>query len=339
MQSPAFPLDENKRLELLQSLHLLDTPAEERFDRITRIACRLFGVDGATISLIDSSREWFKSTCGLELPPQVARTVSLSAHGVAEDAPMVVEEAALDARFFDNPLVTGDIGVRFFASAPITMGEGSAPAALSLWDRKGRAAASLDVAALLDLAAIAARELAVSDRSSAQIDTQLTTSLESRIDGLTRLWNRAAVVDILQRELTYSQRNGTFVGVLVVDIDGLKRINDRLGHEVGDSTLCEVARRLRATVRPYDSIGRYGGEEFLVLLPGADHNSSYTAAERVRLSVAEGNSIGFATPVTISVGGSSINGQTASDSSALIRKAEGALQQAKARGGNRVQVS
>jgi len=129
------------------------------------------------------------------------------------------------------------------------------------------------------------------------------------------------------------------VGVLVIDIDGLKRINEQLGHDVGDATLREVARRLRATVRPYDSVGRYGGEEFLVLLPGADNDSSYAAAERVRLSISDGNNGSFATQVTISVGASSVDGATLSDPSSLIRKAEGALLQAKTRGGNRVQVA
>ncbi|HVT03607.1 MAG TPA: sensor domain-containing diguanylate cyclase [Thermoanaerobaculia bacterium] len=339
MQSPALPLDEDKRLELLYSLHLLDTPAEERFDRITRIARRLFDVGSSTISLIDSTREWFKSISGFDFPPQLARTISLSAHAIADGAPLVIEDASLDSRFRDNPLVLGSAGLRFFAALPVGIDEGSALTVLAVWDKRPRTCDREDMRALVDLAGILARELSVSDRSQAQIESQKNFTEESRIDELTRLWSRSAVVEILERELQYARRHENAIGVLVLDIDGLKRINDQLGHEAGDATLCEVARRLRSTVRPYDSVGRYGGEEFLILLPGADRESSYAAAERVRLSMFAEGADKFATRVTISIGAASVPGRTQSDSSSLIRSAETALLQAKSRGGNRVQLA
>src|SRR5258707_6175880 len=123
-------------------------------------------------------------------------------------------------------------------------------------------------------------------------------------DALTGLWNRAAVLDLLNRELARGRREGHAVGVLLADVDHFKRINDTLGHLIGDEVLRQAARRLLEALRPYDSVGRYGGEEFLVVLPGCGAAASGALAERLCEQVAEGpvecNSLPIG--VTISVG-------------------------------------
>jgi two-component system, cell cycle response regulator len=104
-------------------------------------------------------------------------------------------------------------------------------------------------------------------------------------DYLTQLWNRSSILEFLHRELARSERDRTPIGVVVADLDRFKAINDTYGHFAGDVALQESARRMQSSVRAYDAIGRYGGEEFLIVLPGADADSVRAQAERMRNAV------------------------------------------------------
>jgi two-component system cell cycle response regulator len=106
-------------------------------------------------------------------------------------------------------------------------------------------------------------------------------------DPLTGLWNRAAILDILDRDLARFRREGRPVAVLMADIDHFKLINDTYGHLAGDAVLRETVARLQAVIRPYDSVGRYGGEEFLFVLSGCDHMPAVSLGERLRRAVEE----------------------------------------------------
>lgn len=114
MQIAPKPVDEAARLETLHSLSILDTPPEERFDRLTRLARRLFDVPIALVSLVDENRQWFKSHPGLDAT-QTSRDISFCAHALLADETMVIQDARNDDRFHDNPLVTGQPGIRFYA--------------------------------------------------------------------------------------------------------------------------------------------------------------------------------------------------------------------------------
>jgi two-component system cell cycle response regulator len=160
-------------------------------------------------------------------------------------------------------------------------------------------------------------------------------------DELTRLSNRASIVDTLRRELARSQRDGGSCGVLLGDLDHFKAVNDTLGHGAGDSVLCEAAARLAAGIRPYDSVGRYGGEEFLVVLPGCDTPNLLACAEHL-LQAFRGSQ--FVTPegtlsVTISLGAATSTGASGMTADALVRAADKALYQAKGNGRNRVEMA
>lgn len=158
-------------------------------------------------------------------------------------------------------------------------------------------------------------------------------------DSLTLLWNHGAIVDLLARELERSQRNGTPVGVIMADLDHFKGINDTRGHLTGDQVLRQVARRLESCLRPYDSIGRYGGEEFLIVLPGCDTASTLLLADRLRKAVS-GKAVAVAEgpiPLTVSLGVSSNHEPHAADVEALLRATDTALYRAKNLGRNRIE--
>ena len=156
-------------------------------------------------------------------------------------------------------------------------------------------------------------------------------------DPLTGVLSRAALLDTLQRESARSSRERDGVAVIMVDVDNFKAINDTHGHMVGDAVLREIARRMRAAVRTYDSIGRYGGEEFVVVAPGCGVAIAGELAERLRLSVCSGEIMGADTALAMTV---SLGVASSADGAAdlLLRAADRALYQAKANGRNCVVV-
>jgi diguanylate cyclase (GGDEF)-like protein len=164
---------------------------------------------------------------------------------------------------------------------------------------------------------------------------------EASHDPLTGLWNRAVILDRLERELARGRREAKAVGVLMVDVDHFKRINDTHGHPAGDAVLREVSRRLPAAVRTYDTVGRYGGEEFLLVLPECDADRTAQLGERLRQAVAAAplDLPGAAIRVTISVGGAATGQPERADAATLVRAADAALYRAKRRGRNRVEMA
>lgn len=118
MIEPNIPNNEAERLKSLQALNILDTSAEERFDRIIKIAVGLFKVPIALISLVDEHRQWFKSCFGLGLN-ETPRNISFCNYAIQEDTIFLVEDALQDPRFQDNPLVTGEPFIRFYAGCPL----------------------------------------------------------------------------------------------------------------------------------------------------------------------------------------------------------------------------
>jgi two-component system cell cycle response regulator len=165
--------------------------------------------------------------------------------------------------------------------------------------------------------------------------TQRRLREQATRDSLTGLWNRAVILDILQREHTRGCREGHGMAVIMADIDHFKRINDSLGHLAGDRVLRHVAQRLQTAVRPYDAVGRYGGEEFLVVLPRCDADISLTLAQRLCRCVAAEPAIagGRAVPVTISLGVAAWDGEASAQE--VVRLVDEAMYRAKREGRNR----
>jgi GAF domain-containing protein len=158
MQTPALPPDEAERLTALQALNILDTPPEARFDRITRLAARLFDVQIALVSLVDANRQWFKSCYGLE-ERETGRDISFCGHAILQPETMIVPDALVDPRFADNTLVTHEPHIRFYAGQPLNSSDGHRVGTLCIIDRRPRQLSDAEKQTLKDLAIWVEREL------------------------------------------------------------------------------------------------------------------------------------------------------------------------------------
>ncbi len=179
------------------------------------------------------------------------------------------------------------------------------------------------------------------DLQAELVSARETLRYQATHDDLTGLLNRPAALEALRSELERSGRQESPLCLMLADFDHFKDINDRYGHTIGDAVLCETARRMRAAVRTYDIVGRYGGEEFLFILPGCDAQSATRQAERLR-SVIAGQPIELprvTISFTISVGVVVKYDATIKDLDALIQAADAALYEAKLRGRDRVVLS
>lgn len=162
---------------------------------------------------------------------------------------------------------------------------------------------------------------------------------EASRDGLTSLWNRKAILSILERELLRAERDREPVGLIMIDVDHFKAVNDSRGHAAGDTVLRIIASGIAAVVRPYDSVGRYGGEEFLIVAPGCGIAETWELAERVRVHVADCSIMVGGASVQVSLSLGIATGEAAGEIEKLLQAADAALYQAKNAGRNRVEPS
>jgi diguanylate cyclase (GGDEF)-like protein len=266
MHVPPTPSNESARIDTLRALHILDTSPEERFDRLTRLAKRLFGVPIALVSLVDANRQWFKSCVGLS-ETETSRDVSFCAHAILGDDILMVPDTLADERFHDNPYVKNDPNIRFYAGCPLRVANGSKLGTLCLIDVKPRDLDADDCALLRDLARMAEQELAA---------VQLAT-----LDDLTLLSNRRGFEALAQHALNVCKRMAKPATLLFFDLNDFKQINDTFGHAEGDRALQTFADVLRTALRESDVIGRLGGDEFVALLTNADSTETHEVTQRL----------------------------------------------------------
>ncbi|MCA8283304.1 sensor domain-containing diguanylate cyclase [Burkholderia cepacia] len=271
MQIAPKPADEAARLDTLHSLSILDTPPEERFDRLTRLARRLFDVPIALVSLVDDDRQWFKSHAGLDVT-QTSRDVSFCSHALLAGNTMVIQDALNDDRFHDNPLVTGAPGIRFYAGRPLAAPNGAPIGTLCLIDTRPRSLEPDELALLGDLAHMTEREIAA---------LHFATT-----DELTQLTNRRGFEILSRHVLSLCDRLGRHAVLLFFDLNDFKAINDRFGHAEGDRALKAFADTLTGALRDSDVIARLGGDEFVVLLSATDPADAAEPVDRVTQALA-----------------------------------------------------
>ena len=283
MAQAPLPPNEAKRVEALQRLGLLDTPPEERFDRLTRLAHRLFGVPTALLSLVDSDRQWFKSRIGLDLE-EIPRESSFCAHAIEHDGIMIVGDALEHEIFKDNPMVKGEPFIRFYAGRPVKAPDGTALGTLCIIDHEPRGLSDGDQSLLNDLADMVEHEFRA---------IELAT-----MDDLTGLSNRRGFWTIARHTLALCRRVSRPATLLLFDLNDFKQINDTLGHMVGDRVLQDFGRELLSTFRDSDVVARLGGDEFCVLLSGATEKEARRPVNDLERKLAKhphlSYSVGFA---------------------------------------------
>jgi diguanylate cyclase (GGDEF)-like protein len=251
LKSPDIPQEEEVRLETLRSLKILDTPQEERFDRLTRMAKRIFGVPIALVSLVDANRQWFKSCIGLEVS-ETSRDISFCGHAILGDEVFIIPDATQDKRFAENPLVLNEPTIRFYAGCPLKAWNGTKMGTLCIIDTVPRQFSDEDLRTLEDLASMVEREMAA---------VELAT-----MDELTHISNRRGFMMLAQQSLNLCAREGIPASLVFLDLDKFKPINDMFGHAEGDRALIAFSDQMKATFRESDIYARLGGDEFVVLL-------------------------------------------------------------------------
>lgn len=274
MLKPEYPENELERLQTLHALKILDTEPEERFDRLTRMAKRLFDVPIALVSLVDDNRQWFKSCFGLPVQ-ETDRDVSFCGHAILSSECLVVEDATKDNRFFDNPLVAGEPNIRFYAGYPLKGINGMKLGTFCIIDDKPRVFGKEDMRDFEDLAVMAEREL-----EAVQVST---------LDELTGITNRRGFNTLSEFSFQMCRRMNVDLSLVYFDLDKFKAINDTYGHKEGDDVLIAFSFLLSKELRESDVLARLGGDEFAVLFTGANIHQTQRTIKRFQQTLDEFN--------------------------------------------------
>lgn len=261
--------NEPDRLRQLHELRIIDTPPDPVLDRICAFAQDLLNVPMVAVTFLDEETQWLKNRRGMEVD-RTSRDVAFCNYTVLDDEVLVVPDATEDSRFADNPLVTGEFGLRFYAGVPLALEAGVPVATLCCLDKKPRRFSELHKKILSDLGAIALTQLRLHKRN-------LELDWASKHDGLTRLPNRRALHLALEAAADDASRRGHKLALMFIDVDRLKEVNDTRGHDAGDALLREVAARLRTHVPGSALAARIGGDEFAVLVPAVSGASEAEA--------------------------------------------------------------
>lgn len=315
---------ESARLAALRAYCVLDTGREGRFDDLTSLAANICDAPVSLVSLVDSQRLFFKSARGLDIR-DVPYPDFFCGHAIRQSDVFEVSDALADPRFSRHPLVAGPPLVRFYAGAPLVSDQGYVLGTLCVIDFVPRKLNPSQIDTLRTLAR--------------QVMCQLELNLLAMRDPLTNLYNRRQLEEGLHREILRARRIGASVGVMAIDVDHFKGINDTLGHEAGDCVLRGIAEKLAASVREEDIACRAGGEEFVIILPGTGKTALRGRAEAVRRMIEQaripvGNGI---LKLTVSIGLASFPSY-GDVGQAVLRAADVALYKAKAAGRNRVMM-
>ncbi|MBV8048421.1 MAG: sensor domain-containing diguanylate cyclase [Paludibacterium sp.] len=259
------------RLESLRRMLTLGAPAEHEYLRVTRLAQKLFNVPISYVSVLDGQTQYLMSPLGMA-PMAIPCEQSLCQHVIKSKQRIVCEDASQDERFACAQPVQGAPGIRFYAAQPIHNAEGHVIGALCVADTQPRTLSDAEAQWLEDLtylleATIALRYLSFSHEKALVFAS--AAGRDAMTDALTGVFNRRGIIDMANHAYARCIHENRGFSLALVDLDHFKAINDEFGHTVGDEALKEAAQRIQRTLRGGDIIGRWGGEEFLVALPGS----------------------------------------------------------------------
>ncbi|WP_445010890.1 GGDEF domain-containing protein [Vreelandella stevensii] len=332
---------ETRRLQALAEYQILDTPNEVAFDEIVEAVSLICDTPIAVVNFLDRDRQWFKSEKGLGVQ-ETPRDISICAHAILQPGLFVVHDTLQDARFANNPLVTGEPHLRFYAGALLKSQEGYPLGTLCALDYTPRDLTQRQRFTLQALAnqVMAHMELMRSHRIQQALIQELQATrreLEalSSTDALTGVLNRRAFEQRFQQEIAMIERGAPSGALMLIDLDNFKSINDRYGHQDGDHVIINFVELCRRVFRQYDVISRWGGDEFMVMLPRVSASEAARVADRLHQHLAATPmlvSSKFSLYCTVSVGICEINSDSSMD--ACLSTTDTLLYQVKKEGRN-----
>ncbi len=275
MMELAHSDSQQERLRALQSYGIIDTEAEASFDDLAILAARICNLPLAAVSFVLEARQWFKASIGFGVR-ETPLTYSFCAHAIEHNDIFIVSDASNDLRFSDNPLVTGEFGVRFYAGVPVRSHDGIAMGTLCVvgTEPQPNGLEQFEAEALIMLARQVEMQLELRRRiNEAQRDNERQVQLTDRLnwvanhDQLTELPNRALFQQQMKSAIANSRTHKSKTVVMLIDVDHFKQVNDSHGHDAGDALLCAIAQRLKSIIGTIGTVARIGGDEFAVILP------------------------------------------------------------------------
>lgn len=285
-----IPEVEAKRIEALLNYQILDTAPEDSFDALTRLAAYVCQTPIAAISLTDRRRQWYKSKVGF-ISQEEPRDITFCAYTILQNELLVVQDTLTDERFATNPFVVRDPYIRFYAGVPLINIDGLVLGTLCVLDHVPRDLSreqqeALRIVALQVVSQLELRRNVRFLKQSISQRKQAEKLLRHNAfhDKLTNLPNRVLFTERLARALKRTKRRKNYLfAVLFIDLDSFKVVNDSLGHMVGDQLLVAIARCLESCLRPKDTVARFGGDEFAILLNNIkDVNDAIGVVRRIQ---------------------------------------------------------
>lgn len=328
---PPPPANEAARLDFLLACGIIDTPRDERFDRLTRIAARVYEADVAFLSFVDDRYQWMKAVTGEGIGSSIERERSVCQIMISSGRPLVFGDMQNEPKLDGHPVVPF-LPFRFYAGVPLLTPEGAAVGSLCILKREPQAVVGFDLSTLIDLGAVAMDEVELWRRNK-------DLEQEAQTDGLTGIANRRAFDEALERAVRRSRRTNEPLSLLLLDLDHFKSLNDTAGHQAGDLVLRHFARVLAQEARrPDDLAARYGGEEFALILPSTDQAGALEVAKRLRDNLAAAklpHPNGIEGRVTVSIGAVTAVSEAGRDVGSLLSTADARLYEAKKAGRDR----
>ena len=287
------PTNESERNASVERSLLLDTPFEERFDRLTRIAKRVFQTPICMVTILHGERQWFKSVVGHSFY-ETPRVESFCQYTITDSKPFVISGASKDPRFFDLPVVF-DFGIEFYAGVPLHHSDGHRVGTLCILDTEEREFDLDDEAALVDLGLCIEAEMKLSRWS--RVEQELITKCEAlerreSLDPTTMCWNEKALENLFASAQEKHVVPGTVqsLSALLIRVEGTLEVNERYGHDIGDQLLRAVATRLRRLYSNFSFstvLGRLQGPRFLMLFEYTGDSEMEDLCEEILASVCE----------------------------------------------------
>ena len=339
-----LPATEPQRLAALAEYSVLDTLPEAAYDDITQLVSDICEVPIAAVSLIDDDRQWFKSQVGLNLT-ETPRDMAFCAHAILGEGMLIVPDARGDARFADNPLVAGSPQIRFYAGAPLVTPRGDMLGTLCVIDHVERQLTDTQTRALRVLARQVMAQLELRRLVAEQAENRERLELingrlrvASVTDDVSGFRNTRFLHQYLDQRLAADGGGARKLSLVFFDMDGFKKVVDTHGHLLGARVLREVAEVVNGELGGEDHLVRYGGDEYVVILPDQDSEVALAKTERMKEAIRS-------TPFLVDEGldvwvsasfGVATYPDDAQDKKELLMAADQGLFHSKAAGKNRV---